>query len=284
MTASVTERQISEGLVSLGLNESSAVLVHSSLLSFGHVQGGATSVCNALRSVCGTVMVPAGTWDVTGLPAPPGLERPDNAVSKPSTWREFDQALAQAMPYSPELPIDRGLGRIPETMRQQMQHVRSTHPLMSYLAVGMHADILVQRQRLDWPLGPIEALEEIGGDVLLLGVGHTSSTTIHLAEQRLGRSCFWRYAKVYEGVWMELPNVPGDSSAFDDIEPQLRALTREVRIGQCRARRVAVADVIAVATRVILANPSALLPENPHPESRSAAALRQRLTRLSAHH
>jgi hypothetical protein len=42
--------------------------------------------------------------------------------------------------------------------------------------------------------------ERLGGDVQLLGVGHTSNATIHLAEQRLGRANFYRYAVAMPGV------------------------------------------------------------------------------------
>src|SRR5439155_20017109 len=180
------EGELAAGLRELGLGESSAVIAHSSLRSFGPVDGGALAVCRGLVAVCGTVLLPAGSWELTGLPAPPGLVRPHNAALMAATWQEFDAALARAVPYADDLPTDREMGLIPEAMRRAFPHRRSSHPLMSYLAVGRHAEELVRAQRLDWPLGPIEALAELGGDVLLLGVSHTSNTAIHLAEQRLG--------------------------------------------------------------------------------------------------
>lgn len=279
--AHVTENDIIDGLRALGLDGSSPVLVHASLSSFGQVEGGAASVCRALAMVCGTVVMPAGSWDLTGLPmAPPGLERPHNAYSTAPSWDEFDAALAAATPFRDDLPIDRELGVIPETMRRHLEPLRSAHPLFAFIARGACARQVLDAQRLDWPLGPIEALADLDGDVLLLGVTHTANTTIHLAEQRLGRSRFWRYAKSAEGVWMELPNIPGESDAFDDIEPEL-ADCREVRIGDCRARRVAVRDVLATATRLIRSDPAALLGNDPDPTSRTAAALRQRLATLA---
>jgi aminoglycoside 3-N-acetyltransferase len=282
MSASVTtEQEIIEGLRALGLDNSSSVIVHSSLRSFGHVDGGALAVCRALVAVCGTVLLPAGTWDLTGVPAPPGLIRPHNAVHVAGSWEEFDAALARAVPFSLDLPIDRELGRIPETMRQSFPHQRGVHPLLSYLAVGHQAAELVATQTLGWPLGPIEALASLDGDVLLLGVDHTVNTAIHLAEQRLGRSRFYRYAKAADGVWMELPNIPGQSHRFSDIEPELTAQTWEVVIGRCQARRIAVSAVLAAAERLILAEPAALL--CPDPECRCGAALRQRLAWLALH-
>jgi aminoglycoside 3-N-acetyltransferase len=281
MIAPVAQQDIMNGLRALGFDASSAVIVHASLRSFGYVDGGALAVCRALAAACGTLVLPASSWHLTGVPAPPGLRRPDNAVSMAATWQEFDAAVARAVPYSADLPIDRALGPIPETARRALPHRRSPHPLLSFLAIGQHADHVLAAQRLDWPLGPLEALADLGGDVLLLGVTHASNTAIHLAEQRLGRSCFWRYAKAHDRVWMELPNIPGESGGFDDIEPGLLPATQEIQIGACHARRVAIADVLTVATRMILDNPAALLRESSDPDSRYTAALRQRLARLS---
>ena len=156
----VTESDIVYGLRALGLSSSSVVLVHSSLRSFGNVEGGAYTVCHALLSTGATLLLPAGSWDMTGIPAPPGLLRPHNAVRAASIWQAFDEAVSCAMPFSDHLPIDKELGIIPETMRRTFPHLRSRHPLMSYIALGTHAQPLIEAQRLDWPLGPLEALAE----------------------------------------------------------------------------------------------------------------------------
>lgn len=113
----VTEAEIVEGLRALGLERSSAVIVHSSLSSFGHVEGGAAAVCRALLDPCGTVLMPAFTWSRTALLPPPGLERPLNASTPSRSWEEFESSLAQAVPYSPTVPVDRAIGIIPETLR-----------------------------------------------------------------------------------------------------------------------------------------------------------------------
>jgi len=267
----VTTQDIMDGLHSLGLDRSSSVIVHSSLSSFGYVDGGAEAVCRALTETCGTLLLPGGTWDCTGIPAPPGMPRPHNANEPAANWQEFDERLSKATSFRMDLPVDRWLGRIPDTLRLAYSPLRTSHPLFSYLAIGPDAERLLGAQRPDWPLGPIEALD---GDVLLLGVDHTSNTTIHLAEQLLGRSRFYRYAKGADGLWTELPNIPGDSHRFDAIEPELRSATKEVRIGECRARRIPVAAVLAVTTRMILADPAALLCTD-DPACRCAAALNQ---------
>ncbi|WP_427889340.1 AAC(3) family N-acetyltransferase [Kribbella sp. GL6] len=269
----VTVAELSDGLRRLGLGEASEVVVHSSLSAFGYVDGGAEAVCAALAEVCGTVLMPAGTWDLTGLPAPPGMVRPRNAFWNAGSWPEFDEKLSEATSFRVDLPVDRWLGRIPETFRQTRDPLRSEHPLFSYQAAGPAAERILAAQRPDWPLGPIEALD---GDVLLLGVTHTSNTTIHLAEQYLGRSRFYRYAKSADGLWVEYPNVPGASHMFDAIEPVLRPATKEVRIGQARVRRIPKQAVLDATRDLIESDPTALLCTD-DPTCRCAAALQQRL-------
>jgi aminoglycoside 3-N-acetyltransferase len=274
----VTTGEIADGLRQLGLDRSSSVIVHSSLKSFGHVDGGAEAVCDALTGTCGTVLMPAGTWDLTGISPPPGTVRPHNAYDPAPSWEAFDDALTRATAFRPDLPIDRELGRIPETLRVTRDLARTAHPLLSYIAVGPAAERLLTAQRSDWPLGPIEELGRLGGDVLLLGVGHTVNSTIHLAEQLLGRSCFYRYAKTGEGVWSEFSNVSGESHEFDAIEPALGSATREARIGACRARLIPIDAVLAATRELVLADPGALLCTTP--TCRCAAAHEQRLATL----
>ncbi len=258
----VTEADIVEGLRTLGLGRSSALIVHSSLSSFGHVEGGGAAVCRALLDTCGTVLMPAFTWSRTALLPPPGLERPLNASKPSSSWGEFESSLAQAVPYSPTVPVDRAIGIIPETLRLLFPRERSLHPLLSFIASGLHARKLVTAQRLDHFLGPVEALAALRGYVLLLGVGHERNTAIHLAEQQLGRVRFYRYAKAAPGVWMELPNVAGCSEGFGKIETRLDAYTREVRVGECHARLVPLDAVLTVARSMIEQDPAALLCED----------------------
>jgi aminoglycoside 3-N-acetyltransferase len=258
-SVAVTTRDIRAGLEQLGLTRSSAVIVHSSLSSFGHVDGGADAVVDALMATCGTLLLPGATSHTTGVPAPPNLVRENNASSNAPDWASFDAGLSKAAHFHQDLPINANLGMIPETVRRTRRHVRSSHPYFSYIATGAGADDLIAAQRLDWPLGPIEALWQRGGHVLQLGVSHVTNTTIHLGEQLLGRARFYRYAKPAPGVWMEVPNIPGASHRFGEIEPHLRSSTRQIAIGACTASLISVTEVLAVTRRLIEASPSALL-------------------------
>ena len=82
----------------------------------------------------------AGSWDLTGIGPPPGIARPHNDYAPAATWEAFDEELDRATAFSLDLPIDRELGRIPETLRLTRSPARTGHPLFSYLAVGPAAD------------------------------------------------------------------------------------------------------------------------------------------------
>ncbi|MFC7623436.1 AAC(3) family N-acetyltransferase [Microlunatus sp. GCM10028923] len=268
------------GLDRLGLGPESIVFLHASLRSFGRVDGGAETVLAAVRQVCGTVLMFGAVGDRTGVPAPPGLVRPNNSFYEADSWAAFDAAVAAATPARPGLPTDAWLGAIAAAFADQPDVISGDHPLYPFRAAGDHAEELIKAQRPDLMLGPVDALDRLAGDVLLLGVGHHANTTIHLAEQRLGRSLFYRYAVVAPGVWAEVPNVSGESHQFDDLEPQLAAATTETMIGNCRARRVPARAVLAAATSVIMNDPAALL--CPDPDCRCGGAFRQRLAVLAA--
>ncbi|HVX43732.1 MAG TPA: AAC(3) family N-acetyltransferase [Mycobacteriales bacterium] len=275
----VGEQDIVAGLRQLGLAGDATVMVHSSLSSFGHVAGGARTVIDALREVCGTVVMLAGAGDLTRVDAPPGLIRPNNAYFNARTWAEFDDWVVKATPYRPNLPVDRWLGRIPHTLVHEYPSRRGPHPLLSFAAIGRHENEVIDAESPTDCLGPLRAVHELDGYVLQLGVTHTTNTTMHVAEQKLGRSLFYRYALNADGLWCELPNVPGESHEFDRIEPHLAPHTRTVTIGACRARLTRSADVIETTMRLIEADARALLCADP--ACRCGAAYQQRLAYLS---
>lgn len=282
MTAHVTETDLIDGLRALGLDRDSTVVVHSSLKSFGHVDGGASTVCRALMATCGTVLMPAFTFDATGISgAPPGHDRPHNGYFNAESWDAFDAAVRERAPLSGDTPVDDDIGAIPETFRQLPGVRRSRHPMFSWVAAGEKADTLLDAQVLASPLAPLQALADLDGDVLLLGVGHWTNTTIHLAEQRCGRSRFWRFAVIEHGIWVELPNIPGDSSAFGRLDDVLQP-DAGVTIGACHARRYRAREILRVVESLIEADPAALLDLDHPGDERTDAAYRQRLAWLAS--
>jgi aminoglycoside 3-N-acetyltransferase len=90
--------------------------------------------------------------------------------------------------FDPAITPSRFMGAIAEVVRTWPGARRSNHPQLSFAALGPAADRIVADHPLDAALGedsPLGRINQLDGDVLLLGVGHGSNTSLHLAEYRV---------------------------------------------------------------------------------------------------
>jgi aminoglycoside 3-N-acetyltransferase len=179
--APYTVQSLSQDLRALGLAAGDTVLVHSSAGSLGFVVGGVQAVVQALLDVLG----PSGTLVVP-------THTPDN--TEPADWRNppvpeswWPAIRSQAPGFDRCRTPSRWMGVIAETVRTWPAALRSDHPQVSFAAVGAHADVITSAHQLDDALGersPLGAVYRLDGKVLLLGCGHDSNTSLHLAEWR----------------------------------------------------------------------------------------------------
>ncbi|MFP4020285.1 MAG: aminoglycoside N(3)-acetyltransferase [Halanaerobium sp.] len=157
------------------------VIVHSALSKLGWVCGGAVALIEALQKVItleGTLIMPAHSGD----------------YSEPKYWEnppvpaEWYQTIRDEMPaYRPEVTPTCGLGVTPELFRKFPCVVRSDHPCLSFAAWGKEAEFITADHKLDYALGensPLAKIYKKEGKILLIGVGHESNTSLHLAEYR----------------------------------------------------------------------------------------------------
>ncbi|WP_411963241.1 aminoglycoside N(3)-acetyltransferase [Haloferax sp. YSMS24] len=177
----VTVSSLASDLRSLGIDAGDTLLVHSSLRSLGWVAGGPQAVVDALQDVLtpeGTLVMPTHSGQYSD---PEGWENPP----VPDDWVE---TIRESMPpFRPEVTPTRGMGAIPECFRNYPGVVRSDHPTVSFAAWGAGADDVAGSHEVDYGLGdgsPLARVYDRGGAVLLLGVGHDSNTSLHLAEYR----------------------------------------------------------------------------------------------------
>jgi aminoglycoside 3-N-acetyltransferase len=182
----LTIETLKKDFSSIGINKNMTVLLHSSLSSIGWVCGGAVSVILALEQILepnGTLVMPSHSGDLSD---PKNWENPP----VPQSWWETIKAKMPA--YDLDMTPTRGIGTIPEVFRRQNGVRRSNHPQLSFTARGKNAEFITSGHELDFGCGvtsPLKKIYELDGYVLLLGVDHSSNTSIHLAEAIADYSC-----------------------------------------------------------------------------------------------
>lgn len=235
-------------LMSLGLSQT-PVIAHASLKVFGEVNGGADSMMRAVLDSVGALVVPAFTYKTMIIPE---VGPPNNGI----TYGNGLDANRLAVPFNQRMPVDKQMGIVPETLRRHPLAKRTLHPIQSF--TGVHAEKFLAAQTMQDPLGPIGALAEADGWVLLLGVDHTVNTSIHYAEKLAGRKQFVRWALLPDRI-VECPGFPGDSSGFDAIAIDLVRETRSLKIGDAIVKAVPLRPLFEAVIRRIKTDPLALL-------------------------
>jgi len=225
------------------------VIVHSSLKSFGQVEGGAGTVVNALVAAFDRVLVPTFTYKTMIIP----LTGPEN---NGLTYGSLQDQNRMAEFFTPRMPADPLMGVIPEMLRRHPRARRSIHPIQSF--AGINAEKIIASQTLTDPVAPLGLLEQADGWVVLMGVDHTVNTCIHYAEKLAGRRQFMRWALTPKGV-VECPSFPGCSAGFQSIAPDMEKFTRKVQIGGSLVQAVPLKMLIKMVVGRIKKDPLALL-------------------------
>ncbi len=204
-----TRRSIAEDLEKLGLGAGDTVEVHSSLRSLGYVVGGVISVVDALIDIVtdqGNIVMPTQT---------PFFKHPARAPHPPVP-DDWIQPIMDAMPpYDPATSPTQRMGAVVEYFRTLPGTVRSSHPLYSFGAWGRDAAAIAGNQPLELSLGkgsPLEAIYNLDGKVLLIGVGYVRCTTFHHAEYSVSATSF-------ESPLVPIPVDSGDGRRSVDWRP-----------------------------------------------------------------
>jgi aminoglycoside 3-N-acetyltransferase len=222
-------------LQALGVREEGVLLVHTSFKAVGPVAGGPLGLISALRSALG----PAGTLV---MPTMTDGEAVFDPTSTPT----------------------HGMGITAELFWRQPDVVRSTHPGASFAAEGPRAAYVCGPQPLSPPHGPdspVGRVHAVGGQVLLLGVSHGESTTLHLAEAIAGvpYSVSHPCVVVVDGAPRRVMIAETDHCCrrFDLADGWLRArgLQREGKVGRAHARLCDARDLVAVTVEHLVADP-----------------------------
>lgn len=230
-TSVLFRQDIASGFRTLGIQRGDTLLMHSSLRSFGHVEGGANAVLDGILDVLG----PEGTLVVPTLTGYEGLsvENPPHVdLRTAACWN----------------------GLIPETLRRYPQAIRSVHPTHSCAAVGGYAGDLTRGHALSpTPCGvtsPYFRVAQTGGWIVLAGCDLSVCTTFHTVEELANVDYHLQPGIAYgtcidrQGERVETPcrlhQYGGPERDFPVMEPilQQNGLMRIGRVGASTVRLV----------------------------------------------
>jgi aminoglycoside 3-N-acetyltransferase len=246
----VTRRELGAELRELGVREGGVLLVHASLSTLNWVCGGPVAVVQALRDALGstgTLVVPTHTPDNSD---PAGWQHPP----VPAGWWPVIRAEMPA--FDPPVTPSRYMGAVAEAVRTWPGARRSDHPQGSFAALGPAAEWVTAghaRAEMFGERSPLGRVYEADGQVLLLGVGHDSNTSLHLAEYRVpDQPRRLRGAAVLTPAgreWASWADVDVDAADFAALGRDLEATgaVRTGRVGGAAARLVRQRDAVDFA-------------------------------------
>jgi aminoglycoside 3-N-acetyltransferase len=246
----LTRQELVVGFRQLGLAAGHIVLAHSSLSSFGHVEGGARTVIDALLETVG----PLGALMVPTLTGSSALNAQNPPVFDPD----------KTPPWT---------GRIPETLLSYPQARRSHHPTHSVAAIGARAaELVAGHEHCVTPCGadsPYARLAAWDGYVLLIGVDYERCTLFHHVEELVGAPYHIQpgfvAARLVLGEQVRtihlMIHAYGNKRCFSRMEAPLkeRGAQREAQIGNAHVRLISARELVRVTAQALQHDPTILL-------------------------
>jgi aminoglycoside 3-N-acetyltransferase len=185
---------------------------------------------------------------------PPAGHRPlpDNS--------EADGSIPDRPPaagYAPDsTEIDPGMGALPAAVLHDPTRRRGDHPISSFTALGPQGARLVAGQSAHDVFAPLRELAGRDGAVVLVGVGLSAATLVHLAEEQAGLRLLTRWARHARDGLVEVRH-GGCSRGFERLAPALAGLEHRTEVRGSRWRVFPAAAMLDAATQALAADPAA---------------------------
>jgi aminoglycoside 3-N-acetyltransferase-4 len=227
-------------LRALGVREGGVLLVHASFRAVRPVEKGPVGLIEALRASLG----------------------PEGTLVMPSWTGNDDEPFDRL-----NTPAASDLGTVADTFRRQPGAVRSDHAL-AFAATGPRAQEITSGPMPlppHGPASPVGRVHDLDGQVLLLGVGHDASTTLHLAEliaqvpYRLPKYCtVLEDSRRVRVDYLENDHCCERFTLADGWLRERRVQT-EGRVGYAHARLARASDVVTAAVERLVSDPLVFL-------------------------
>ncbi len=238
------KQQVKDGLFAVGVRDSMSLMVHSSLDSFGEVEGGADTIIDALLEVLGA----EGTLLMPSFSSP---------------GKVFDRKTSPC-----------GLGKIPDVFWRRDGVRRSLHPTHSVAACGRMAESLLEdHEKAETAYGrntPYMRLIDKGGFVLMMGVDLDRLTLLHTVEALSAAPYLTTIHKEYldesgSTVVRKVEKMAGPHRDFISLDRCLRenGIMKAGRIGNAVCRLIDAGKMFNYCMGLMESRPDLMLCDNP---------------------
>jgi aminoglycoside 3-N-acetyltransferase len=241
------------------------VAVHVSLRSFGRLADGPATIVDGMLAAGCTVLAATMAPDLFGIPAPfddrPARNGLDYAQQDADHTRASWPGLEDTFDSS-RTEVSAWLGAFSAHVAARPDRVRCALASGELAAVGPLADALIGAETDTDIFGPLRALADHDGAVVLMGVGLTRMTLLHLAELEAGRQPFIRWSRGRDGRPARA-RAGECSDGFERLAPVLAPIERRATVGQSRWRAFAARPALDLAADAIRRDPSITHCPNP---------------------
>ncbi|HAV76409.1 MAG TPA: AAC(3) family N-acetyltransferase [Anaerolineae bacterium] len=226
-------------LLDLGVETGGVLLVHTSFSKVKPVEGGPVGLISALHSALGT----------------------DGTLVMPSMSYDDDHPFDKAKHHCAGMGVVADtFWRLPGVLRSDNNH--------AFAAVGPLAEKITAPHPIDIPHGldgPVGRVFQLDGQVLLLGVGQDSNTTIHLGENQAGvryrRDKHVTILKEGKPVRFEYREIDHCCQNFSFVDDWLdeRELQKRGKVGHADACLIRSRDLVSMVTEHLKENETTFL-------------------------
>jgi aminoglycoside 3-N-acetyltransferase len=232
-------KTLTQNFLELGVKPGGVLLVHTAFSKVKPIEGGPLGLISALRSALGS----------------------NGTLVMPSMSYDDEQVFDKTQSHCAQLGVTADtFWRLPGVLRSDNNH--------AFAAAGPLAEKILAPHPIDIPHGldsPVGRVYEMDGQVLLLGVDHTSDTTIHLCESmsgvRYGREKYLTILKDGMPTRFDYREIDHCCENFTLVDGWLdeRGVQKRGKVGNADARLIHSRDIVQVVMERLRANETIFL-------------------------
>lgn len=237
MEEMLTKEDFKSALIRLGVKKGMLLYVSASMEQFRYVVGGAQSMIEALMELVGydgTIVMAAPTRHLCD-PVELGIVPRDRA----------DEARSHALPFNRKLSVPSGVGEVAVQFMRNDAVLRSNHPMVSFLAWGKYAKLIVEKHPLHFGMNqesPLGKIKEYNGYVITIGNEYKDCEIFHLAQYMTMKCPIRIYSCPIEKSgatsWIQILDLELDNQSYNDIGKKMesRHLVKSTYLGETTCR------------------------------------------------